>query len=242
MKKIKFVSNRPWLSKQSTSVPQPASKNIPNWYREADRFYKNPQTGEYWLDPNNGKMPTWKACPALMDMMGTGYTLVTPCDLTFYLDDNGKITVKTDNAYYQDFCTARTPMEQFSHPLGYYEEHFAWFPDWAVTVPEGYSVFYTTPMNRYELPFLTVGGIIDNDKINLPGSMPFFLIKGFEGTIKAGTPYVQMLPFKREDWESEIIIEDPNYLMEKNQKNSDFYRVPDGGVYKNKIWKARKYF
>jgi hypothetical protein len=47
--------------------------------------------------------------------------------------------------------------------------------------------------------------------------MPFFLIIGFSGVIPAGTPYVQMIPFKREDWASEIVIENPNKINEKNR-------------------------
>lgn len=99
-------------------------------------------------------------------------------------------------------------MPQFIHPQGYYQEHFAWYPDWAVELPEGYSALYTHPLNRFDLPFFMTIGIIDNDKVNLPGTMPFFIAKGFEGTIPAGTPYAQIIPFKREDWKSEIIVED----------------------------------
>jgi hypothetical protein len=71
--------------------------------------------------------------------------------------------------------------------------------------------------------------------------MPFFLREGFTGVIPAGTPFVQILPFKRENWTSEVIIEDPYKLDDKNMKNSMKYRVPDGGVYKNKDWEPRKY-
>jgi hypothetical protein len=240
MKKITFVSNRPWLQVGSQSQPQPTIKMIPEWYRKADRFVKDPNTGKNWVDPVNGFMPTWKGCPAILDIIGSGYTLLTPCDIKFELKNN-KISVSIDDPYYQDFCTPRQPMSQFIHPMGYYEDHFAWFPDWAVEVPNGYSVLYVSPINRFDLPFFTMGGIIDNDKINLPGSMPFFLTKGFEGIIEKGTPYAQMIPFKREDWQSEIRIEDPSILHKKNQDNSDFYRVPNGGVYKNKVWQQRKY-
>jgi hypothetical protein len=82
---------------------------------------------------------------------------------------------------------------------------------------------------------------MDNDKIKLPGSMPFFLREGFSGVIPAGTPFAQIIPFKREDWTSEVIIEEPHKLDDKNMQNSNKYRVPDGGVYKNKVWQPRKY-
>lgn len=237
---ISFVSNRAWLTKDSPSAPGPILKTLPEWYRKADRFAKRPD-GEFWVSPTQGKIPTWKACPAMFDIMGSGYTYKTPCDIEFFVNAKGKMDVKVSDVRHKDFCTARPPMPQFKNPQGYHEEHFAWFADWAVEVPEGYSVLYSQPFNRFELPFLTVSGIIDNDNINLPGSMPFFVVKGFTGVIPAGTPYAQMIPFKREDWSSEIVLEDPNKMYKKNVDNSAKYRLPDGGIYKNQVWQPRRY-
>jgi hypothetical protein len=238
---IKFVSNRAWLNKDSVSTPISAAKMMCEWYKKADRFVKDPNTDEYVIGQDGGKMPTWKACPAIFDVMISGYFLKTPCDVHFYLDDNGKINCRIDDENYQDFCTPRPPMAQFYQPDNYYLDHFSWFIDWGIELPPGYSALYLTPMNRFDLPFINTVGIIDNDKINLSGSLPFFLQQGFTGTIPAGTPYVQIFPFKREDWQSEIVIEDPKILHIKNYKNSKKYRVKDGGVYKNEVWEKRTY-
>jgi len=238
---IQFIANRPWLNKNQEHKPSPIIKYIPAWFREADRFAKNPLSGEYWIGPDKGKIPTWKACPALFDIMGTGYTLVTPCDLEFFINSKGSIDVKVLDDKYKDFCSSRPPMAQFEHPNGFYQDHFAWFPEWAVKAPEGYSVLYSSPFNRYDLPFMTVSGIIDNDKVNLPGTMPFFIREGWTGFLPAGTPYAQMLPFKREDWSSEYIFDDQKTMIKNNMENSKKYRVPDGGVYKNEVWSKRKY-
>ena len=240
MKIIEFISNRYWLTKESKSKPVPISKSMPQWYKEADRFAKKPD-GEYWIGPDKGKIPTWKACPAILDILTTGYSLVTPCDIEFFLDDAGQIDVKIEDKMYQDFATRRTPMPQFRHPEGYYNYHFAWMPDWAVKVPEGYSVLYVSPFNRYDLPIMTVSGIIDNDKVNLPGSFPFFVQKGWTGILPAGTPYAQLLPFLREDWKSEINIPTSSEMMNNNMENSKKYRVPDGGVYQKEVWTKRLY-
>lgn len=240
MKIIDFISNRPWLNKDSKSKPVPISKSIPQWYKEADRFAKMPN-GDYWVGPDKGKIPTWKACPAILDILTTGYSLVTPCDIEFFLDDAGQIDVKIEDPMYKDFATRRTPMPQFRHPEGYYNYHFAWMPDWAVKVPEGYSVLYVAPFNRYDLPIMTVSGIIDNDKVNLPGSFPFFVQQGWTGVLPAGTPYAQLLPFLREDWKSEIIIPSTQKMMNDNIENSKKYRVPDGGVYQKEVWTKRLY-
>jgi hypothetical protein len=132
-------------------------------------------------------------------------------------------------------------MPQFYHPEGYYEYHFAWMPDWAVRVPDGYSVLYVSPFNRYDLPFMTVSGIIDNDKVNLPGSFPFFIKQGWTGILPAGTPYAQLLPFLREDWKSTISIPNISEMTNNNMENSKKYRIPNGGVYKKEVWTRRLY-
>jgi hypothetical protein len=243
--KIRFVANRPWLDKDSFGAPTTILKTIPDWYRKADRFAKN-QKGDFVIGPDKGKIPTWKACPAVFDVMGTGYAYVTPYDIEFFINDRGVIDAKILNnenspSFYPSLVTPRPPMPQFHHPEGYYKDHFAWFPEWAIETPEGYSALYVHPLNRYELPFFTVSGIIDNDDVNLPGSMPFFVREGFVGIIEAGTPFAQIIPFKREDWESEIIIESKYDLARKNAINSQRFRRPNGGVYKNEVWSQRKY-
>lgn len=242
-KKIRFVSNRPWLNEQSASRPEPISKTLPDWYRKADRFAMNPETGEPIERPDSGgKIPTWKACPAVFDVMGSGYTYKTPCDIEFFEDAAGDIHGKVLDSRHQDFLMDRVPLSHFAHPQGYHKKHFAWWPDWAVELPEGYSALYTPPLNRFELPFLTMSGIVDNDKVVLPGTMPFFFLKGVTGVLPAGTPYAQIFPFKREHWESEIDVSLTQPEMSaKNLENSARFRKPDGGVYLKEVWQRRRY-
>ncbi len=71
--------------------------------------------------------------------------------------------------------------------------------------------------------------------------MPFFINQSFFGTIPKGTPIVQMIPFKRDNWESEYNIIEINEMLEKNFENSKQYRQPNGGVYKNQVWEKRTY-
>ena len=252
-KKIIFRSFRPWLNKESNSVPESTQSVIPKWYKDADRFAKMPN-GEYWKAPKTicpfpkegttndyGKIPTWKACPAIMDGFATGYVLKTPCDIKFFKDKNGKIDVEINDIMHKDFVTKRPPMAQFEHPKGYYQDHFAWQPDWGLEVPEGYSCIYMTPMNRFDLPFLNTTGVVDNDKVHLSGTFPFFIIDGYEGTIKAGTPYMQILPFKRENWVSEIELLSQNEIYDRMNNNMKKYRQPDGGVYIKSVWERREY-
>jgi len=252
-KVITFKSYRPWLNKKSASLPSITQSVIPSWYKDADRFAKMPN-GEYYkatkqtcpipkpgTTDDYGKIPTWKACPAIMDAFSTGYVLKTPCDLTFFKNDRGTIDVKIEDLKFKDFCSPRPPMAQFEHPKGFYKDHFAWYSDWGLELPEGYSALFMTPMNRFDLPFLNTTGIVDADKVHLLGTFPFFIADGWEGVIPAGTPYMQILPFKRENWEHKIEILSQKEIYDKMVQNANFYRQPDGGIYKNKIWSRREY-
>lgn len=249
----KFKSYRPWLNKGSASVPTPTQNSIPNWYKDADRFAKMPN-GEYWKATKEvcpvakdgtvddyGKVPTWKACPAILDAFLTGYVFKTPCDITFTKNAFGKIEAKVKDPKCRDFITPRMPMPQFKHPKGFYQEHFAWMPDWGLELPEGYSALFMTPMNRFDLPFINTTGIVDSDKVEILGSFPFFIVEGWEGTLPAGTPYLQVLPFKRENWDHDIEILDNSKMYAKIVDNANFYRKPDGGVYKSSVWTRREY-
>ena len=62
IKKIKFPAFKPWLKKDSEHRPSPIKGNLPDWYKNMDRFLKNEQTGEYYENPEfpYGKWITWK--------------------------------------------------------------------------------------------------------------------------------------------------------------------------------------
>lgn len=250
---ITFRPYRPWLNDKSFSAPAPTQSVIPSWYKDADRFAKMPN-GEYYKAPKEvcpfpkegttddyGKIPTWKACPAIMDGFSTGYVLKTPCDLTFFKNERGVIDVKVSDLKYKDFCSQRPAMPQFEHPKGFYKDHFAWYSDWGLELPEGYSALFMTPMNRFDLPFLNTTGVVDSDKVHILGTFPFFIAEGWEGVLPAGTPYLQVIPFKRENWEQKIENMDQRQMYDKIMDNAKFYRQPDGGIYKNKIWSRREY-
>ena len=248
-----FRPFRTWIDKKNISVPVPTQTEIPEWYKKADRYAKM-SNGEYWqaskevcpfpkegTTDDYGRIPTWKACPAILDAFITGYLFKTPCELVFYKNNQGIIDVKIDDPRYTDFCTKRPPMSQFEHPKGFYQNHFAWSSPWGLELPEGYSALFMTPINRFDLPFLNTTGVVDSDHLHLLGSFPFFIAEGWEGPLPAGTPYMQVLPFKREDWEHKVELLSHSAIYAKMTDNVKVYRQPDGGVYKNKVWSRREY-
>jgi hypothetical protein len=239
MNKITFHSNRLYNRVKESFRPIPSKSYVPKWYSSADRYEKIPGTEDYYLNPEGGKMFSFKGCPALLDVFTSGYLYVTPCDITFYKE--GEITkVKTEQGF-EDFCASRPATPNLEVPEGYQKEHFHWYPNWAPSLPEGYSALYVSPLNRFELPFITTAGIIDNDKMDTPGLMPFFLRDDFVGTIPAGTPYVQIIPFKREDWEMDFKFYEYNEIIERHEYQAKKFRTKNGGAYKEHVWSKKKY-
>ena len=233
MPKIVFHSNRIYNQKGSSLNPETSKKNIPQWFVDSSR---------YWF-PEDPSSLSFKACPALIDAFVSGYVLKTPCDIYISkgLNPQGEeqFIAMTQNGY-QDFCGSRVDMVGFPKPLGT-DKHFHWYPNWMPGLEEGYSALYVHPVNRYDLPFVTLSGIIDNDKMDTPGLMPFFLKTGFEGLIPKGTPYAQIFPFKREEWDSEEKIYTQDEILERHQYQANKFRVPEGGAYKKTVWSRKRY-
>ncbi len=237
--KITFHSNKIYNKKDRTHAPSPMSKSLATWWQDASIYIKDPNGNPYINPDGITKVMSYKSCPALLDIFTTGYALLTPCDIEFY-EKRGRTKVKTDVGF-EDFVGERAKMEGFVTPAGYDDDHFHWYANWAPVLPEGYSAIYLSPVNRFDLPFLTVAGIIDSDKVTNSGLIPFFLQKGFTGVVPAGTPYMQIIPFKRDDWEMDLVFRTAEEILQKHKETADTFRSPDGGVYKKKFWSKRKY-
>lgn len=237
MKNIIFHSNKHY--NKEGSAPISSRKMLPEWWTKSDTFVKDYEGNPVANWDGQGKMFSFKACPSMLDTFQTGYLLVTPCDLEFY-EKNGKIKVKVPVGF-DDFVGERPPMQGFSTPIGCSPWHFHWYANWAPELPEGYSSLYVQPINHFELPWITVGGIIDSDKVTSSGLIPFFLKENFTGVVPAKTPYLQIIPFKREDWESKMMLYSPQEIMRKTKETSETFRTPEGGVYKKLFWSKRRY-
>lgn len=239
--KITFIADSYAVDPNDNETdPGPIVKTIPEWYKEAPRYYKDP-SGKNYKDPEGNNVHSWKSCPVLYDGMGTGYAFKTPCDLEFTRDSQGIPHVKILDDRFPNFVQERPPMPGFTVPWGYDQHHFAWYGEWAVRLPTGYSALYVQPINRYELPFETTSGIIDNDSVNLFGTVPFFIAKDFSGILPKGTPFLQIIPFKRENWKSDYEYPDMMKIYNDNMANIAKYRTSKGGVYLNEVWDRRKY-
>jgi hypothetical protein len=238
MNKIKFYSSRAYNDKSKEYSPVSSKTEIPKWFSNANKYWKN-DDGSYISDYLGERGLGFKSCPALLDSFSLGYLLKTPCDLAFY-EYKGEIYVETPKGY-EEFCARREKMPEFVVPHGYRETHFHWWPNWAIETPKGYSVLVLNPLNRFDLPFITTNGIIDSDMYSISGLIPFFLKNDFVGLIPKGTPYAQVIPFKREEYKMETVMHNKNEMYNKHMSTTKKFRVKGGGVYKKIIWSPKKY-
>ena len=116
---------------------------------------------------------------------------------------------------------------------------FSWISHWGIETPKNYSCLFTHPLNRTDLPFITTSGIMDTDKWGIWGNQPFSLKTGWEGILPAGTPIIQVIPFKRETWKSEIAktSEKSEWGRVENIKRNSKFR----GYYKSNYWSKKFY-
>jgi hypothetical protein len=110
---------------------------------------------------------------------------------------------------------------------------------WYYETPPGYSVLLTHPMNRFDLPFLVPSGIIESDIMGIPVFVTFFLKKEFIGTIPRGTPIFQLVPFKRENWENKICVDEKE--INKKDYELENRRSRLFGYYKKHAWRRKEY-
>jgi hypothetical protein len=82
---------------------------------------------------------------------------------------------------------------------------------WNIITPKGYSCFYLDPFLFQNNHFATWQGVIDTDdfNINQDNSQIIFYPKvSHSFVIPKGTPLVQVIPFKREEWVSTYQLKD----------------------------------
>lgn len=233
MKKIKFFP----LEKNTELVnnyPVPASKKIPEWFKQIQPyFHKNKLSF-----PMQFKTPnvTVKRCVPFLDALTIGYVACLESDVFVEKTENGSII------RWRDGSTQVTEHDVvqfngFPIPEDYNYFVWKWHNTWSINVPDGYSIYFTHPSNRFDLPFRSLSGVVDCDKYDMSVQYPFLLKKDFEGIIEAGTPLVQLIPFKRESWQS--VVEkydyDKTFLIGKN-----FFKTLVSS-YKKNYWTIKKY-
>ncbi len=206
--------------------PYPAVKQLPKWFTDAKPYegfekYPNDQNLHY-----DGKLhirnrvvnATFKKCVPLLDSLSAGYIIALWADVMI---EQGETFPQIYWKSISDvFSLHGPPSRKIPAPAGYdqvvYKYHNCWIPQ----TPKGYSCLITSPLGYNDLPFHAVPAIVDTDSSTLELVFPMWVKTGFEGIVEKGTPMVQVIPFKRDDWDSTFDhYEDGEYKFVIEEKN-----------------------
>ena len=106
---------------------------------------------------------------------------------------------------------------------------------WTIQAPEGYALLFTHPVNRFDLPFTTLTGLVDSDRyhdawINFPAHWHDM---DFRGVLPRGTPVAQCFPVKRETWAMRTETMDEAGAQRAHELLNDIRR--EKGVYRRRF-------
>jgi hypothetical protein len=228
--------------------PEPAIRSVsPEWWSDIPR-YMDTQVNKEVPFLHHRSNSTIKSCPAINDCFNFGYIIYLPFDIYLDATDPENLgwyvpdidTTGLDRRSGENnFITYNSKKELHSFPVpdGYHSVVLKLNTLWGIKTEDGYSSWLTQPMYRYDLPLLAMDGVIDTDKY--PSRFPhtFFVKSGFVGVIKASTPVIQIIPFKREDYTSEIVELD----KENVKNNHEIQNVTFSNSYKKNFWTRKKF-
>jgi len=109
---------------------------------------------------------------------------------------------------------------------------------WIIRTPPGYSTLLVPPMNRFHIPFLMLSGVVETDNWYLEIHFPAIcqLPPNSQYLMPRGTPLMQAIPFRREQWQSQA-REYEKEVREKAQREMQ----ENLHVYKDQHWRKKSY-
>lgn len=213
----------------------PAKNFAPDFYKKTQSTWDTEN-----FEKNSLPLPlTFKACSSYGDSFLSGYSIPLALDIAVRQTEGGP-SISWHN---QDPSVQPVTLRDHAGnsllptPSGMSSLHFVWNTKHYIKVPKGYSALMTHPLNRYDLPFLTLSGIVDGEISLHAGQVPVYFNTTFEGIIPAGTPIMQVLLFKTENWtnEKDPKVKEDGLINGQRSQNAAF------GWYKKNIWKKKMY-
>lgn len=218
MAKIEFIARSPYFNEVATR-PYPAKKYLPQWYKDMPSYNVDYDGVRRLTVAGGSSSVTPKMCTPMYDSFATGYIIPLWSDVEVkQINGEPQLYWRTNAVQFElhggwgnggnDGVTGVTT------PEGYSPLVFKWMNGWDIKTPKGYSCLVTDPYANENSPFKAIGAVIDTDKLSLSILPPFWIRKGFEGIVEKGTPMVQVIPFKRDEWKSEFSSrEEGEYAM-----------------------------
>jgi hypothetical protein len=184
-------------------LPRPilAKRGLPDWLKRMPTTVKADELGL--------ELETVKQCPPFVNAMTSGFLMPLVADITV---DRGKFTWNWDPPPAQAGSYTRAPLAFHpNHQLvetPFFDDDrqaikFANF--WTVELPPGYAMLATHPVNRADLPFRSLTGLID--AVNWKSLVHFpamWIDDDFVGVLPKGTPVVQCFPVAYETLDLEF--------------------------------------
>lgn len=239
---IEFIPDSEF-AKDFLEPPKPSKTFIPDWYKKMPNLINNEK--KYGIAPENDAAvnSTLKGCSPFLDSFTMGYIWSLPIDLEIRKNKveeklyEYKFRWRTDGV----FVTDHHPQQHPGLPSPYKGLGFVmkWSFEYIIKTPPGYSTFFTHPLNRYDLPFQTLSGVVDTDKYTNAVQFPFQIMDFDEDLIiiEKGTPLCQFFPIKREKWKSEIKEEN----LKKIKRDHFDFKSKIFKSYKTRFWEKKIY-
>jgi len=231
MEKIVFTLDfgDEWIPQEY--YPVPGVKAVPNWYKEMKTSFAEGKAD----NRNVAESQTIKRCMPVLDAITTGYVIKTHTDI-YVKNVDGAIAFEwaSDTKDTITFHGAYQLMNYKNLDLPHGAPKLR--NPWGIKTPSGYSCLFINPLHRPACGITILEGIVDTDGYTTPVQFPFLVDEGFTGTVPAGTPIAQVIPFKRTSFRMEIGD------IKEREKNSAVQRLLRStwiNGYRNK-WRANK--
>lgn len=236
MKIIQFIPHAQHGIKNAMS----AKDFIPDWYKKSEKFF---------ID-GDSESPGLKTCVPFLDSLLSGYMMTTWEDMVVNTTGD-QVIVKTinlgqefintagNNNSYQIGFRKHESGALIPRPEGHHIQHMTWSNTLGLKTPKKYSVLFTHPLNRFDLPFTTMSGIIDSDEWTTSGNIPFFFKNNLNDVfIPKGTPLVQVIPIKRNKWKHAF---SQKYIYPDLEELGNNARAVKSGYYRDNKWIKKEY-
>jgi hypothetical protein len=190
---IEFVPENDLVAE--SRPPVPAMTAAPDWYRKMTPFV--PVEERMHPKLRLRRDVTLKGCPGVGDYLSLGYVLPLWADF---------VITATETGFGYDSSSTSPPLDQFPPKLwdgfprqaGDHEFVLKMTAPWRLRTPRGWSVLLLPPWYHHQPQWSLMPGVVDSDRCGvLSPIMVWHLPVGEPALIKAGTPLVHVVPFKR---------------------------------------------
>jgi len=216
--------------------PIPARDALPDWLRTM------PRTA--FSDTHGQDVRTVKQCPPFVDAMSHGFVIPLPCDVhvrSGVLSWDWRQPELAVAAHPRSPISFHVPAQVTGTPLFNPDTVIVKFNSfWTIELEAGHSLFATHPVNRPDLPFRLLTGLVDCDRFTDVGVLfpAVWTRPDFEGTLARGTPVAQCFPVSREVLDLHCEAMSPDTMQRYDQTAAALLSRP--GVYRRRFRARRK--